>query len=169
MLHEVNGDLLLTQAEVIAHGVAPGDHFNHGLALALRERWPSMAKDFRHWCHTTHPKPGDLWIWSGAGGVRIVNLLTHETVDDHQKHNSGGARLEYVNHALKSLHKLAQQEQFKSLAVPKIATGIGGLEWSAVQPLIKQHLGDLKIPVFVYTEYHKGVKAIEPLPVSTHA
>ena len=37
MIKYVKGDLLLSEAELVAHGVAPGDHFDHGLALALRE------------------------------------------------------------------------------------------------------------------------------------
>jgi hypothetical protein len=47
MLREVAGDILLTKAEALAHGVAPNDNFANGLALALRERWPAMYKDFR--------------------------------------------------------------------------------------------------------------------------
>ncbi|MEM7168043.1 MAG: hypothetical protein AAF581_21500 [Planctomycetota bacterium] len=37
MIHKVAGDVLLTKAQVIAHGVAPNDNFGQGLALALRE------------------------------------------------------------------------------------------------------------------------------------
>ena len=51
MIREVQGDILRTTAQAIAHGVAPGDHFAHGLALALREKYPVMAKDFRHYSH----------------------------------------------------------------------------------------------------------------------
>ena len=42
MIHEVSGDILLTKAQAIAHGVSPNDHFDQGLALALREKWPTM-------------------------------------------------------------------------------------------------------------------------------
>lgn len=56
MIHEVEGDILLTRAQVIAHGVATNDDFKNGLALALRERWPALYKDFRHYCQTFHPK-----------------------------------------------------------------------------------------------------------------
>ena len=56
MIQYVSGDILLTEAEGIAHGVAPNDDFKQGLALSLRERWPAMYKDFRHFCHTQHPK-----------------------------------------------------------------------------------------------------------------
>jgi len=62
MIHEVTGNILMTKAQAVAHGVAPNDHFDSGLALALRERWPAMAKDFRHYVHQTHPKPGELWV-----------------------------------------------------------------------------------------------------------
>lgn len=34
MIHEVAGDILLTKAQAVAHGVAPNDHFDSGLALA---------------------------------------------------------------------------------------------------------------------------------------
>jgi len=66
MLHEVSGDILLTQASTIAHGVAPGDHMNNGLAFSLRKDWPAMHKDFRHFSHATNPHPGTLWSWAGA-------------------------------------------------------------------------------------------------------
>ena len=61
MIHEVSGDILLSKANVIAHGVSPNDDFHQGLALALREKWPAMYKDFRHYCRTEHPKPGAVW------------------------------------------------------------------------------------------------------------
>ncbi|MEI7688505.1 MAG: Appr-1-p processing protein, partial [Planctomycetota bacterium] len=77
MIHEVSGDILLTTAAAIAHGLAPNDHFDHGLALSLRERWPALAKDFRHYAKNCHPKPGELWTW-GHGGLRIFNLLTQD-------------------------------------------------------------------------------------------
>ena len=78
MLKEVSGDILLSKAEAIAHGVAPGDHFNQGLALSLRERYPARAKDFRHYCQVSHPKPGGIWAGAGAVGRRRINLLTQE-------------------------------------------------------------------------------------------
>ena len=55
-----------------------------------------------------------------------------------------------------------EKEQIKSLALPCIATGVGGLDWNEVKPLIEKHLGDLKMPIFVYTRYQPGVQANEP-------
>ena len=51
MIRYLTGDLLLSDAQAIAHGVAPFDHFDTGLALSLREHSPAMFKDFKHWCH----------------------------------------------------------------------------------------------------------------------
>lgn len=123
MISEVSGDILLSSTQAIAHGVAPNDHFSSGLALALRERWPAMYKDFRHYCQNHH--------------------------------------VEHVNHALRELHKLVLKEKFTSLALPRLATGVGGLDWPPVRALIETHLGSLDIPVSVYVTYQPGVKAAE--------
>lgn len=40
---------------------------------------------------------------------------------------------------------------------------VGGLDWEDVKPLVTQYLGELNIPVIVYTTYHKGVAADEGL------
>ncbi len=161
MIHEVQGDILLSGAQVIAHGVAPNDPMDQGLALALRERFPAMHKDYHHWCHQRHPKPGEAWVWGGADGVRIVNLLTQEGGYGHGV-RPGRATVSNVSHALKNFKKIVEKEGFTSAALPRLATGVGGLEWSEVSPLIQQQLGDLPIPVYVYSTYHAGEKASEP-------
>lgn len=161
MIHEVSGDILLSNAHAIAHGIAPNDHFDSGLALALRERWPSMAKDFRHYSHNTHPKPGEIWMWSGVGDTHIVCLLTQEGDHGHGA-RPGRATLSHVAHALQRLAFLAEKENFRSIALPALATGVGGLAWKDVQPLISEKLGRLSIPVIVYGTYHAGVAANEP-------
>lgn len=160
MLKEVSGDILLSKAEVIAHGVAPGDHFNQGLALSLREHYPAMAKDFRHYCQVSHPKPGELWAWAGADGRRIVNLMTQEEAASKNA-NPGKATSHNVNVALRHLKHLVQTEGFKSLALPRLATGVGGLQWEEVSALIDNQLGDLDIPVYIYATYEPGVQAGE--------
>jgi O-acetyl-ADP-ribose deacetylase (regulator of RNase III) len=155
MIHEVTGDILLSGAQAIAHGVAPNDHFDSGLALALRDKWPAMAKDFRHFVHQSHPKPGDIWMWGNAGGVRIFNLMTQEGEIAHGA-RPGKATLANVSHALKKLRHAIEQEKISSVALPALATGVGGLKWSDVKPLIESNLGDLDIPVYVYSVYHPG-------------
>ena len=161
MIHKVSGDILLVTTGAIAHGVAPNDDFHSGLALKLREQWPALYKDFRHYLHQQHPEPGELWMWGTTGGLRIVNLFTQEPAPQSGGH-PGKATVENVNHSLRALHKLAVKEKFPSLALPRLATGVGGLSWDVVEPLIERHLGDLPIPVVVYETYVAGKAAAVP-------
>lgn len=162
MIHKVSGDILLSKASVIAHGVAPNDDFHSGLALSLREQWPALYKDFRHFHHLQHPDTGELWMWGTTGGLRIVNLFTQQPAG-HAGSHAGKATLENVNHALRALHKLAAKEKFTSIALPRLATGVGGLAWADVEPLIEKHLGSLEIPVIVYLTFVAGKAAEEGL------
>lgn len=160
MIKYVKGDILMTGADAIAHGVAPNDDFKQGLALSLREQWPALYKDFRHFCQSRHPKEGTLWSWKGAGGPAVVNLLTQEHPKTKQSH-PGKANVSYVNHTLKELAKEIKQREFRSVAITKVATGVGGLDWADVKPLIEKHLSDSDVPIYVYEEFVKGQKAEE--------
>lgn len=164
MFHTVRGDLLLSKADAIAHGVAPNDDFKSGLALALRARYPSMVKDFRHATRVHALEPGGIFTWAGVGpdghAVRVINLLTQEPAKVHGGH-PGRAHPEYVNRALHALVKEVRKEKIRSLALPRLATGVGGLTWEEVKPLIERQLGELEIPVYLYENYAAGEKAKE--------
>ena len=164
MIIEVKGDILFSDAEAIAHGVAPMDKFQSGLALELRKNHPSMVKDFRHFCRNRHPKEGNIWLWQGVGEngqtVKIFNLLTQQHPPS-QNAQPGRAKVEYVRQTLKNLAQRVQKEGIKSLAVPKLATGVGALDWKDVKPLLMEYLDPLRIPVFVYSTYVAGQKAKE--------
>ena len=167
MIREVEGDILLTGAQVIAHGIATHDPFDSGLALALRERFPSMVKDYRHAMHARQPDTGAIWAWQGVnedGSTRgIVNLLTQGMQSQAKSARPTKASVEDVNQALRALARLVRDEGVRSLALPRLATGVGALDWAEVKPLIRQHLGELGIPVLVYEVFRKDVKADEKL------
>ena len=162
MIHQVSGDILLSKAQVLAHGVAANDPMNQGLALAIHENYPALHKDFHHWCHTTHPKAGTAWMWGGPDGVRIVNLLTQEG-GYGQGALPGKATLRNVRASLRDLAKMISSESFESVALPRLATGVGGLDWDDVWPVVQEVLGDVGVPIIVYSEYHAGQAAKEPL------
>jgi len=90
MIKEVTGDILLSKAAAIAHGVAPNDDFKQGLALALREQWPSMYKDFRHYCRTASPKTGTLWSWKGPQSPVLISLFTQDSAPRSRKSSRTG-------------------------------------------------------------------------------
>jgi O-acetyl-ADP-ribose deacetylase (regulator of RNase III) len=161
MIYEVEGDILHTGAQAIAHGVAANDPMTQGLAQALHQQYPAMHKDFHHWCRQQHPKLGSAWIWSGVGGVRIINLITQVGGYEHGS-KPAQATTTSVNHALRALKKLIADEGLASVALPRLATGVGGLDWSEVQPLIHRQLADAAADIYVYQQYVPGKKAKEP-------
>jgi O-acetyl-ADP-ribose deacetylase (regulator of RNase III) len=161
VIHELSGDILFSGAKAIAQSVAPNDDFHQGLALQLRERMPAMYKDFRHYCQTRHPKSGGMWSWMSADGRYIVNLFTRDAAYDYGS-KPGNAKLSHVNHSLHDLRAFVQKEKVDSLALPRLACGLTGLDWDEVKPLIEKHLGDLRIPVYIYVTYQKGLRAAEP-------
>jgi O-acetyl-ADP-ribose deacetylase (regulator of RNase III) len=163
VIRYVSGDILLSGAQAVAHGVAPNDSFNQGLAHSLREQQPAMYKDFRHYCQTQHPKPGELWTWGGVDGSRLVALFTQEGAYEHGS-RPGKASTTNVSHALKAFAHEIGKEGWTSVALPRLATGVGGLDWNEVKPLIEKHLGGLDIPVIVYDTYHANERANEGLP-----
>lgn len=160
MIKQVSGDILKSKARLIAHGVAPNDDHAQGLAHALREHAPAMYKDFRHYCKTQHPKAGEIWAWAGADGQQIVALFTQQPAY-HPGERPGRATVANVHHALAALRHYIDKEKPASVALPRLATGVGGLEWADVLPLIEKHLGDAGVPVFVYATYHAGLAAAE--------
>jgi hypothetical protein len=80
MIHEVAGDMLLSEAAAVTHGVAPNENFANGLALSLRERWPGMYKDFRH-----------LWPDFHTKGRRVMELGGCRECPDCQPLHSGSS------------------------------------------------------------------------------
>ncbi len=160
MIYKVEGDILLSKAQAIVHGVGLNDPMDKGLALELRNKYPAMQKDFDRWCHQHNTRPGEAWMWGGPDNIRIVNLITKEGMDSPD-HRHGKATLNNVRHALDALVKIITAEKLTSISLPRIETGIGDLDWDDVWPLIENCLGELAIPVYVYTVYHSGQAAKE--------
>jgi len=136
---------------------SPAEKFAECVAAINRIR----NKDFHHWCHQEHRKLGSAWIWSGAQGARVINLITQDGGYDRGS-KPGKASISSVNHSLRALKGVIVKEGLSSVALPRLATGVGGLSWKDVRPLILNQLADIDADVFVYQEYVPGKKADEP-------
>lgn len=158
MVQLVAGDILLSRSEVIAHAMAPEENFSSGFAKALRRKWPAIAEDFRRHRARGALHPGGVWVWKAPSGQQIVGLITHEVA---QEKKAGRATVAYVDHALVALRGLVKRRRAKSLAITRLATGSGGLQWSDVETFIHEHFMDLKIPVTLYDRHRRGVKISE--------
>lgn len=160
MIHKVEGDILLSSASAIVLGGGINDPMDKGLALALHNRYPEMCKDFNRWCHQHNTTPGEAWLWTGSNNIKIINLIIQDTIDSHDYH-FGKATLNNLTHALDALVKIILHKRITSIALPKLGTGSGDLDWDDIWPLIENSLGNIDVPVYVYTRYHPGQKAEE--------
>lgn len=162
MIYEVEGDILFSKAHVITQEVCANDPMTHGLAKSLHEYFPAMHKAFHQWCHQQHPKVGEIWVWTGLKDTLLVNLIIQEGGYSHAPTDKK-VTPSHIKHALHALKKKAIKDNYKSIAVPRLATGIGGLDWSEVLPIVQYELAELQIPIYIYSTYVPHKQAIEPL------
>jgi len=161
MIYEVEGDILMSRADVIAQGVSVSDPMTSGLARKLQEKFPSMREQFIEWCEETNPEPGEIWLWPGDGKTRVLNLIVGEAADTELGRASRPDKIA-VHRAFRAVNKLVVDERLSSIAMPKIGSGAGGIDWLEVRGMMHSQLGELLIPLFVYVTPLDGMLASEP-------
>ncbi len=159
MIYEVEGDLMLSRAAVVVQAVGVHDPMTTGLSRKLHERFPVMVESFHQWCKETQAEPGQLWTWGESGKAIIVNLLTHEADDDPSRQRRPDKIA--LNRCLKALNALYHDRRFSSMAMPMLGAGERGLDWPEVKDMMNSQLGDLLIPIFIYTKQLDGQLAHE--------
>ncbi len=153
MIKEVYGNILWSKSDAIVQGIAQNENFSEGLAASVKDEWPGIVNDFDECCCNGDLKPGDVWEWENANGTNILNLVTHS--------GSVNASLGNLEDSLSKLPALIKKNGLKSLAIPKVGTDVGDLDWRDVKPLIEKHLGNLDIPIYLYTIFQKNIAAVE--------
>jgi len=143
MIYEVEGDVLIS------------------LARKLQEKFPSMRNQFIEWCEETNPEPGDIWLWGGNTKTRVLNLIVGEAAEPELGRSSRPNKIA-VHRALRAVNKLVIDERFNSIAIPRIGSGVGGIDWLEVRGMIASQLGELIIPLFVDVTALDGMLAREP-------
>jgi O-acetyl-ADP-ribose deacetylase (regulator of RNase III) len=143
MIYEVEGDVLMS------------------LARKLQEKFPSMRDQSIEWCEETNPEPGDIWLWGGNTKTRVLNLIVGEAAEPELGRSSRPNKIA-VHRALRAVNKLVIDERFNSIAIPRIGSGVGGIDWLEVRGMIASQLGELIIPLFVDVTALDGMLAREP-------
>lgn len=161
MIYEVEGDILMSRADVIAQGVAINDPMSSGLARKLQEKYPSMREHFIEWCEQTNPEPGNIWLWESNDKTKVLNLIVAEAADP-DLHRASRPNKIAVHRAFRAVNKLVVDERLSSIALPKIGSGAGGIDWLEVRGMMHSQLGELLIPLFVYVTELDGMLASEP-------
>lgn len=149
----VTGDVFVNRvgAEALAHGCNCAGSMGAGVAVGFRDRYPAMFEEFRRRCRAK-PKEFDLgsvFLWREPGLPAVFNLGT-------QPRPGRGATYPIVETALKALRAAADEAGIRTLAMPRIAAGYGGLSWKKVRALIDSAFAEWPGTVYVYEEFKEG-------------
>lgn len=119
-----------------------------GVARDIKKRCPAMFKEYKSLCHRNHFVPGGYFLYKESDPW-ILNFATQDTL--------GGARIEYVEECLENFTMYYEEERIISIAMPRVASGLGGLNWVDVKELLHEILGPLPIPIMVYEHFERFV------------
>jgi len=143
----VEGDILTTNAEVLAHGVACGgmEDMGTGLAKSINQTWPESFREFKKYRRSHGFKPGEIIVCENT----MPSIAYLATQPDLYR-----AKLSFLRQALRNLRKYLEESGVKSCAIPKIGCGYGKLPWEDVEPIILEKFSDLNgLELQIYSNY----------------
>lgn len=149
MIKSVSGDILRTNSEYLAHGVATGsqDGLGTGLALKISSQWPEVQKHFRQFTRGNKFEGGDLFVVAPSRNRPGVIYIATQP-DIYQ------ATTSFLNRGLRKLARHCVKHKIESVSLPRIASGLGKLDWETeTKPLIVKHLAELDTTFYLYEDF----------------
>jgi O-acetyl-ADP-ribose deacetylase (regulator of RNase III) len=141
------GNLLDADVEAVVNTVNTVGVMGKGIALMFKERFPENYAAYAAASKAGQVRLGEMFVTHGVelqGPRWIINFPTKK----HWRHR---ARLEWVRDGLVSLKAVIREKNIRSIAIPPLGCGNGGLDWRVVRPMIEAALGDLEgLDVVVY-------------------
>lgn len=117
-----------------------------GLAKAFKDRYPEMFRKYKAECniHSLNTlKPGRVFVCQD-GEVTIICFPT-------KNHFSENSKIEYIDEGLISLVRAIKRNNIKSIAIPMLGCGLGGLSKNDVLPLMYKHLSTVECEIKILT------------------
>ena len=118
-----------------------------GIALQFRNKWPENNRAYEAACKAKEVRLGRMFVFDSGGLVKPNYIINFPTKD----HWRGKSSLESIREGLKDLVAQVKRLRIRSIAVPPLGCGNGGLEWSEVRPLIEgafAELPDVEVRLF---------------------
>jgi O-acetyl-ADP-ribose deacetylase (regulator of RNase III) len=134
LIEPAHGNLLTAEAQALVNAVNCVGVMGKGLALQFKQAFPANFKAYEAACAAGVVMPGRMLIHDNAGLVQprwIINFPT-------KRHWRDPSRLEDIASGLKSLVADVQRLGIRSIAVPALGCGLGGLDWLVVRPMIEE-------------------------------
>ncbi len=139
MLRYFQGNLLDAEAEAVVNTVNEVGVMGKGIALMFREAFKENYEAYAVACERGEVKVGHMFVTQNhalTGPKWIINFPT-------KKHWRFPTKFEWVEEGLKDLCRVIEDKHIKSIAIPPLGCGNGGLEWTHVRKAIESALKDL--------------------------
>lgn len=159
-----SGDLLKAEADAIVNTVNCVGVMGKGIALQFKQKWPENFKAYAKACKQGFVRPGQMFMHElgrfGGKPYFIINFPTKE-------HWRGKSELSFIEDGLKDLVRVVQEYGIRSIAIPPLGCGNGGLDWAVVQPMIEKAFLPLKDDVVVHAYAPQGAPRATEMEIRT--
>ncbi|KRB88445.1 type II toxin-antitoxin system antitoxin DNA ADP-ribosyl glycohydrolase DarG [Noviherbaspirillum sp. Root189] len=135
-----NGNLLTAQVEALVNTVNTEGVMGKGIALQFKQAYPAMFKSYEAACKAKEVRLGRVHVYDLGGLVGGPKWIINFPTKGHWKSKS---RLVDIKAGLEDLVAKVRELNIRSIAVPPLGCGFGGLSWADVEPLIMKAFAPL--------------------------
>ncbi|ECY6337593.1 type II toxin-antitoxin system antitoxin DNA ADP-ribosyl glycohydrolase DarG [Salmonella enterica] len=162
MIEYRHGDILQSETEAIINTVNCVGVMGRGIALQFKNAYPDNFKAYAAACKAGQVIPGKMFVFETGrltGPRYIINFPT-------KRHWKGKSRIEDIVAGLDDLVSVIRHYDIHSIAIPRLGSGLGGLDWLDVKPLIESAVRPLEgVQVEIYDP--KGAPSSERMAHKT--
>lgn len=147
MIRFAKGDLLNSDAEALVNTVNCVGIMGRGIALQFKKMYPENFEAYAAACAVNEVTPGKMFIFETEEMTNPKYIINFPT----KRHWKGNSKLEDVEAGLVALREDIQRLGIRSISLPPLGSGLGGLPWPATRERIVRALEDLPdVDVLVY-------------------
>ena len=139
MIDIVEGNILEADAEALVNTVNCVGFMGKGIALQFKQAFPANFMAYEAACQSEEVVPGRMFIFDNGRLLNPRFIINFPT----KRHWRGKSRIEDIRSGLKALIADVRRLEIRSIAVPPLGCGLGGLGWGEVRPLIERAFSEL--------------------------
>jgi O-acetyl-ADP-ribose deacetylase (regulator of RNase III) len=139
MIRYTTGNILDAEAEALVNTVNCVGIMGRGIALQFKELFPENFKAYAAACAHGIVEPGRMFVFD-TGELTLPRYIINFPTKRHWR---GKSRIEDIESGLLALVEEIRSRNIRSLAIPPLGSGLGGLDWAVVKPLIARAMADL--------------------------
>ena len=147
MIHYTKGNLLNSDANALVNAVNTVGVMGKGIALQFKNMFPNNFKLYSKACKNKELKVGQLLVSEDESLLSGKKIIINFPTKTHWRFPS---EYDYVEKGLVALEKVIKDQSIKSIAIPPLGAGNGGLDWNRVKKLIEKHLSEIDCEIFVF-------------------